>query len=148
MGDPDDDPREEIFARARPRRALRALARALRSGDSAFAEASALYPPDMSEWQAAVYLLSGCEEVWGELGGRVMRERSIALVIEELERPRRPWGSSEDAVMQSAGDFWDVERWPAKFLYVFERFLFYRWVAACHLRQRIPPARTVTDARS
>ena len=85
-----------------------------RSGDSAFAEASALYPPDMSEWQAAVYLLSGCEEVWGELGGRVMRERSIAPVIEELESPRRPWGSSEDAVMQSAGDFWDVERWPAK----------------------------------
>ena len=31
---------------------------------------------------------------------------------------------------------------------VFEQFLFYRWVTACHLRQRIPPALTVTGAGS
>lgn len=42
---------------------------------------------------------------------------------------------------------WDVDRWPAKFPYVFEQFYFYQFTA-CHLRQRIPPALTVTDARS
>ena len=37
--------------------------------------------------------------------------------------------------------------WPARFPYGFEQFLFYRWVTACHLRQRVPPALTVTEAR-
>jgi hypothetical protein len=41
---------------------------------------------------------------------------------------------------------WTADR--AKFPFVFEQFLFYRWVTACHLRQRIPPALTITDARS
>ena len=85
-----------------------------RGGDPAFAEASALYPLDMSEWQSAVYLLTGNDGAWGELGGRVIQERSIGPVIEELESPRRPWASSQDAVMRWAAHFRDVDRWPAK----------------------------------
>ena len=116
MADPDDDPLEDALARARDRAERYGVwLEHRRGGDPAFAEASALYPPDMSEWQSAVYLLSGCDDVWGELGGRVMRERSIALAIEQLESPRRPWASSEDAVQSMPAHFWDVERWPAKF---------------------------------
>ena len=147
MVDPDDDPLEDVLARARDRAARYAVwLEHLRSGDPAFAEASALYPADMSEWQSAVYLLTGNDGVWGELGAAVMQDRSIGPVIGELERPGRPWASSQDAVMRWAAHFWDVDRWPAKFPYVFEQFLFYRWVTACHLRQRIPPALTVTAA--
>src|SRR5437899_12681268 len=113
MADPDDDPLEEIFARARDRvDRFQLWLERLRSGDPAFAEASALYPPDMSEWQSAVYLLTGCEEVWGELGADVVAARSIAPVLRELEQPRRPWASSENAVMQWACHFWDGDRWP------------------------------------
>lgn len=36
----------------------------LRTGDPTFAEASALYPNDMGECQAAAYLLTGCDAVW------------------------------------------------------------------------------------
>ena len=42
-------------------------------------------------------------------------------VIEDVESPRRPWASSEDAVMRWAAHFWDVDRRPANFPYVFER---------------------------
>ena len=148
MADPDD-PLEDALARARDRAQRYSVwLEHLRGGDRAVAEASALYPPDLSGWQSAVYVLTGDDGVWSELGGRVIQERSIAPVIEELESPRRPWASSRDAVMRWAMDFWDVDRWPAKFPYVFEQFLFYRWVMACHLRQRIPLALTVTDARS
>ncbi len=40
----------------------------LRAQDPAFAEASVLYPDDMGEWQAAVYLLTGCDPLWRVLG--------------------------------------------------------------------------------
>ena len=148
MVDPNDDPVDEILARSRDRAERYAgwLAH-LRAGDPAVSEASALYPPDMSDWQSAVYLLTGNDGVWGELGAAVMRERSIGPVIHELENPTRGWASSQRAVMQWAAHFWDVDRPPAKFPYVFEQFLFYRWMTACHLRQRIPSALTVTAAR-
>ncbi|MGO9899953.1 MAG: hypothetical protein ACLP0J_09715 [Solirubrobacteraceae bacterium] len=74
-----------------------------------------------------------------------MTERSIAPVIHELEAATRGWASSQTGVMRWAAHFWDVDQWPAKFPYVFEQFLFYRWVTACHLRQRIPPALTITE---
>lgn len=45
-----------------------AAVRQLRSGDPTFAEASARYPDHMSEWQAAVYLLTGSDVVWAALG--------------------------------------------------------------------------------
>lgn len=149
MADPDGDPLEDALARARDRAGRYSVwLEHLRGGDPAFAEALALYPPDMSEWQSAVYRLTGNDGVWGEFGGRVMQERSFGPVLEELEIPRRPWASSQDAVMRSATHFWDVDRWSAKLPQVFEQFLFYQGVTACHLRQGILPALTVTDARS
>ena len=148
MADRDDDALEDALARARDRAQRYSVwLEHLRGGDPVFAEASALCPPDMRGWQSAVCLLTGNDGVWGEVGGRVMQERSIGAVIEELENPRRSWASSQDAVMRWAAHFWDVDRWPAKLPYVFEQFLFYRWVTACHLRQRIPPALTITEAR-
>src|SRR5512132_3187917 len=116
MADPDEDPLEEAFVRARNRAERYGVwLEHLRSGDPAFADASALYPADMSEWQSAVYLPTGNDGLWGELGATVMRERSIGPVIQELESSRRPLASSQDAVMQWAAHFWDVDRWPAKF---------------------------------
>ena len=148
MADPDDDPLEDALAGAVTARSVMASGLMhLRAGDPAFAEASALYPSDMSEWQSAVYLVTGNDGVWGELGGRVMPERSIGPVTQELEGSRRRGHQAGrgDAV----GDaFLGRRQWPAKFPYVFERFLFYRWVTACYLRQRIPPALTVTEALS
>ena len=78
------------------------------------------------------------------VGGVVLAEHSIGPVVGELEHPRRAWRSSQEAVMQWAAHFWDVNRHPAKFPYSFEQFYFYRWITALHLRQRIPPALTVT----
>lgn len=142
----DDDPIEATIAHMRDRADRFAVwLEWLRAGDPAFAEASALYPEDMGEWQAAVYLLSGCNEVWGGLAGGVLGQRSIAPAIHELEQPRRAWSSSEDVVMQWASHFWDVDRWPAKFPYAFEEFYFRRWIAACHLYRTIPPALTIAE---
>ena len=150
MADPDDDPLEDALARARDRAERYGVwLEHLRGGDPAFAEASALYPPDMSEWQSAVYLLTGNDGVWGELGGRVMQERSIGPVIEELEQPAPPVGVEPGRGDAMGGAFLGCGPLAGEVpLYVFEQFLFYRWVTACRLRQRIPPALTVTDARS
>ena len=111
MGDPDDEALEDALARARDRTERYGVwLEHLRGGHPAFAEASALYPPAMSEWQSAVYLLAGNDGVWGELGGRVMHERSIGpMIAPESQR---------------------------------------RWVTTRRLRQRIPPALTVTGAGS
>jgi hypothetical protein len=127
MIDPDEDPVEEILARSRePDDRFGRWLEHLRSGDPAFAEASGSYPSDMSEWQSAVYLLTGCDQVWVVVGRAVLADRSIAPAIHELENPRRAWAASEDAVMAWAAHFWDVDRHAAKFPYVFESFLFQR----------------------
>ena len=63
----------------------------LRAADPAFAEASALHPDDEGDWQAAVYLLIGCNEVWSVLARDVLAHASIAPVIEELAKPQRGW---------------------------------------------------------
>ena len=42
--------------------------------------------------------------------------------------------------MRWAAHFWDVDRWSAKFPYVFEEYYFRRWIAACHLYKTVPPA--------
>ena len=114
----------------------------LRAADPEFAEASALHPNDEGEWQAAVYLLIGCNEVWNLLARDVLAHASIAPVIEELAKPRRAWCSSEYAVMEWSVHFWNLDRWPAKFPYVFEHHDFERWITACHLYMRITPAHT------
>jgi hypothetical protein len=146
MSVPDDDPIEDVLARSRDRatRFSQYLAH-LRAGDPRFADASALYPEDMSEWQSAVYLMTGCDLFWAALGAAVREERSIGPVVHELRNCRRAWSSSERMVMSWSSHFWDVDQWPAKFPYVFEQFYFHRWVTACHLRQRIPPALTVME---
>jgi len=119
----------------------------LRAQDPAFAEASVLYPDDMGEWQAAVYLLTGCGPVWRVLGAGAMAERSMAPVISEIETPRRPWSASEDEVMAWAAHFWELRRYPAKFPSTFQSSLFERWIAALHLRDgRAPTARMVQAA--
>lgn len=104
-----------------------------------------LSPWDMTEWQAAIYLLTGCELVWTAIGAGVMADRSIGSVIRELEEPRRAWAASEDAVMAWAAHFWDVGQRRTAFPYVFEQFYFHRWISACHLRQKMAPALTVTQ---
>lgn len=143
----EQDPIVETFARMRERADRFAWLEDLRSGDPAFAEVSALYPDDMSEWQAAVYLLTGCGQVWIALANGVLKERSIAPVLHELERPRRAWASSETTVMQWAVHFWDIASWPARFPNVFQEFYFRRRITACHLYKRIPPALTITERR-
>jgi hypothetical protein len=138
---PAEDAIEDTVARSRDRaEQFSVWLEHLRVGDPIFAEASILYPSDMSEWQSAVYLLTGCQSAWVALGAAVLAERSLAPVIHELERPRRAWSSSERAVMTWAAHFWDIDRHPAKFPYSFEQFYFYRLITALHLRQRIPPA--------
>ena len=137
----DDELLEDLLARSRDNaQRFNIWLDQLRAGDPAFAEASLLYPADMGEWQAAVYLLTGCDQVWLALAGDVLRDVSIAPAVIELEDRRRAWSSSEDAVMRWAAHFWDVDRWPARFPYVFETYYFRRWVAACHLYKRITPA--------
>jgi hypothetical protein len=137
----DDEPLKDLLARSRDQtQQFNVWLDQHRAGDPAFAEASLLYPADMGEWQAAVYLLTGCHQVWLALAHHVLSDVSIAPVLNELDDRRRAWSSSENAVMQWAAHFWDVDRWPAKFPYVFETYYFRRWVAACHLYRRITPA--------
>lgn len=137
----DDEPLEDLLARSRDHaQQFNVWLDQLRAGDPAFAEASLHHPADMGEWQAAVYLLTGCDHVWLALAQHVLADASIAPVINELEDRRRAWSSSEDAVMRWAAHFWDVDRWPAKFPYVFEMYYFRRWVTACHLYRRMTPA--------
>lgn len=113
----------------------------LSARDPAFAEASVLHPDDMGEWQAAVYLLTGCEPVWRALGAAVMAERSMAPVISEIENARRAWSASETEVMDWAAHFWEFRRHRADFPFAFGDPLFDRWVAALHLRKGRGPAR-------
>ena len=137
----DNEPLEDALARSRDRaQQCNVWLDRLRAGDPAFAEASLLYPADMGEWQAAVYLLTGCDQVWFALAQDVLRNVSIAPFITELEDRRRAWSSSEEAVMRWAAHFWDVDRWPAQFPYVFETYYFHRWIGACHLYRRFTPA--------
>jgi hypothetical protein len=140
MHQPDDDPLEHVLAEAREERArYDAFLEALRESDPAFAEASALQADDMSEWQAAVYLLTGSDQVWAALAARVLEVRSVGPVVPELANPRRAWSGSEEQVMLWAAHFWDVDRHPARFPYEFEGFLFRRWVTALHLRKTLAP---------
>ena len=59
----------------------------LRSHDPRFAEASAVHPDDHTEWQSAVYLITGNHEIWTSLGPHILADVSIAPIVLELERP-------------------------------------------------------------
>jgi hypothetical protein len=112
----------------------------LRAQDPAFAEASVLYPDDMGEWQAAVYLLTGCDPLWRVLGAAAMAERSMLPVFSEIDNARQAWSASETELMAWAAHFWDFRRHPANFPSTFQGSLFDRWIAALHLRDgRAPP---------
>jgi hypothetical protein len=140
----DDLPLDDVLVRSREyTRGFKVWLEHLRAQDPPFANASVVYPDDMGEWQAAVYLLTASSEVWNAMGDDVLATTSIAPVIDELAQPHRAWSSSENGVMQWAAHFWDVGRWPARFPYVFAEFYFRRWISACHLYKRIPPALTI-----
>jgi hypothetical protein len=101
----------------------------------------------LGEWQAAVYLLTGCDPVWRVLGGTVMAERSIAPIVSEIENPWRAWSGSEYEVMAWAAHFWELRRYPASFPSTFQSFFFERWIVALHLRKgQAPTARLIQAA--
>jgi hypothetical protein len=110
----------------------------LRDQDPAFADASVLYDDHMGEWQAAVYLLTGCEPVWGALGAAVMAERSMIPVSSEIFNARRAWRASEGEAMAWAAHFWEAGH-RANFPAAFQAPLFDRWITALHLRKGRAP---------
>jgi hypothetical protein len=84
----DDEPLEDLLAQSRYHaQQFNIWLDQLRAGDPAFAEASPLYPDDMGEWQAAVYLLAGCDQVWLPLAQNVLTEVSIAPVYQRARAP-------------------------------------------------------------
>ena len=117
----------------------------LRACDLSFAEASTLRPDDMGEWQAGVYLLTGCDTVWSELGGRVLAERSLQAAVDERDQPRRWWSPGEDAAIRWAAHFWDPRYSGPGFPSEFDHFHFRRWVTACPLCKRTAPTLTITN---
>ena len=137
-----DDPIADVIARAREDRGRfdRFLSH-LRAADATFAHASSLYPADMGEWQGAVDPLTRVRRGVGRAG----RRRQVGPLAGSGDRgadsPRRAWSSSELAFMQWAAHLWDVDRWPARFPYSFERFYFHRWISALHLRSTPLPSR-------
>jgi len=145
LTDDAQDPTEHSLARSRDRIAgFQAWLEQLRAGDPAFAEASALRPWDMTEWQSAIYLLTGSGPVWSTLGSDVLSQRAIGPIIRELDQPCRPWPSSQHTVMARAAHFWNVDHRPAKFPHAPEHFSFQRWITACHLRHMTLPVLTIT----
>lgn len=147
MTDRHDDSVGEVLGDARLRRIRFAewLAQ-LRDCDLRFAEASRLDHDDNAEWQAAVYLLTGCDVVWARLRARVLEERSLTCVLEALER-EDSWTPRQLAVMRWAAHFCDARRECGGFPRAFGEFCFRRWVTAVHLRQSVAPALTIIDAR-
>jgi len=143
MGDPipfaDLDQMRAADERARAaERAFASFVAGLRNADPRFAEASALHKDGMGEWQAAVYLLSGCGQLSSVLGPAVMRERSLAPVFAEIEKPRRAWSGGEHQVLIWAAHFWSDNQ-AASLPYVFDPYLYSRWLVALHLRRGFAP---------
>ena len=113
--------------------------------DPTFAQASVLQDDDWGEWQAAVYLLTGCHEAWTALGPEILASRSIGPVVHELDHGHRGWSSSELLLLRWAAHFWDVGLSEVSFPYSFDEFNFRRWITACHLYKHIPPAHEDTS---
>ena len=123
----------------------------LRAGDPAFAEASLLYPADMgrvaSRRKPAHRLRPG-------LGSRSAPRSSQSRVDRtrqstSLTTGAVAWSSSEDCCcIRWAAHFWDVGLAEVKLpLRPSTTYNFRRWVTACHLYKRIPPALRATPAR-
>jgi hypothetical protein len=114
----------------------------LRSHDRRFAQASVLYPDDHAEWQSAVYLITGNDEIWSSLGPHVLADVSIAPVVLELERPHRGWSSGEWMLMDWTAHLWNIGDRQVVYPYNFDRRHFSRWITACHIRDHRTPAMT------
>ena len=99
-----------------------------------------LQDDDWGEWQAAVYLLTGCHEVWLGARPRDPREPLDRARGHELDHGHRGWSSSELLLLRWAAHFWDVGRSEVSFPYFFDEFNFRRWITACHLYKHITPA--------
>jgi hypothetical protein len=121
------------------RRQFALLLAQLRAAEPRFAEASILYPDEVGEWHAAIYLLTGCGPVWGLLGSEIVDQRSLDPVREELDSSQRLWSSDERATMEWALHFWSPDRFTASYPATFRRFLFTRWIVASYLRKGLPP---------
>ena len=98
-----------------------------------------MYPPDVGEWQAAVFLLTAFPTVWRLLGGELVKRSSMAPLGRELRQPSRVWSASEQAAIEWAAYFWNANRAPPRLPYMFTESMFRRWIAALHLRQRVTP---------
>ena len=137
---PDESALEESLARERERRGRYAAhLQRLRDSDPVFAGASAVHPVDHTQWQSAVYLLTGCRPVWRALGGPILATRSIAPVNAALARGRPGPAGIERALLMWATHLWDPARPPAGYPEHFSEFYFRRWVDALHLRHRLAP---------
>lgn len=140
-----DDGIDEVMRRSAERR-FEAWLCQLRERDERFGAASLLHE-DKAQWQAAIYLLTGCNVVWAELGARILADGSLDCVIRALDERDR-WSCTEIGVMGWAAHCWDEERHGASGApWTFEEFSFRRWVTAAHLRRRMAPALTIIDER-
>ena len=136
----EQPPVDTILTRLRCRdRQFRFWLDGLRNSDPTFAAVSVLQADEWGEWQAAVYLLTGCHEAWTTLGPEILGSRSIGPVVDELDHGHRGWSSSERVLLGWAAHFWDVGCSEVSFPYTFDELHFRRWVNACHLYKQIPP---------
>jgi hypothetical protein len=117
----------------------------LRNSDPTFAAASILQAEDWGEWQAAVYLVTGCHKAWAALGSEILADSSIGPVVHELDHGRRGWSSSERLLLRWAAHFWDIDISEVSFPCCFDEYNFRRWVTACHLYKHMAPQRADTN---
>lgn len=114
----------------------------LRSHDRRFAQASALHPDDHTEWQSAVYLITGNHEIWTSLGPHILADVSIAPIVLELECPHRGWSSAQWTLMDWTAHLWNISDRQVVYRYHFDHHHFTRWITACHIRERLTPTMT------
>ena len=142
----DDQPIQAILTRLRGRdQQFLVWVDGLGDSDPTFPEASVLEADDWGEWQAAVYLLTGCHDEWTTLGPEILASRSIGPVVDELDHGHRGWSSGELLLLRCAAHFWDVGLSEVSFPYSFDEFNFCRWITACYLYKHIPPAHEDTS---
>jgi hypothetical protein len=136
-------PAQDDLAQARANaRAFSRWLDQLRSHDPCYAQASVVYPDDHTEWQSAVYLVTGNHDIWTSLGPHVLADVSIAPIVLELDEPHRGWSSGEWMLMNWAAHLWNIDERQVLYPYQFDRHHFSRWITACHIRERLTPTMT------
>lgn len=114
----------------------------LRSHGRRFAQASVLYPDDHTEWQSAVYLITGNHEIWTSLGPTRPRRR---LDRTDRARARAPTPRLVLRRVNAHGleaHLWNISDRQVVYPYHFDRHHFSRWITACHIRERLTPTMT------